>query len=152
MKELPESVQCGINVLYFCCGISSLYISQLQHMTITEDKQCMWSMFLQSCLNISLLTRKGGSTIKPHSYNIADLKVSVFETLDKSCIYDLSICFFKGTTSKKHSTGVPFSYRWQNWQFFHSRDISTLISHDIKNDAFGSIFKQTLQLMFQVLW
>ena len=64
-------------------------------------------------LDASLLTGKVGRTIKPHSYNIANLKFFVFETLDKSCILALNVCFFKGATSKKHSTGVGFSSQRQ---------------------------------------
>ena len=57
---------------------------------MTEDKYCMWSMFLYSCLNNSLSTRRGSSTIKTHSYNIANLKMSLIHLT--SAKYMLSAC------------------------------------------------------------
>ena len=46
MKVLSESDQCGIDMLNFSHTIGSLHASQLQEVTVTEDKDCMWSMLL----------------------------------------------------------------------------------------------------------
>ena len=95
-------------------------------------------MFVQSCLNNSLVTGKCDSTIKTRSYNIANLKLFVFETPDKSSIYTLSVCFFKGPTSKEamFNRSAIFLPMTGNLQFFYSHYIGILVSHDTKQWCF----------------
>ena len=127
-----------------------------------QTNGCMWhwqwtnnvcgACFFSLAWTPVLLPEKVAAPSNP-SYYIAILKVFVFETLDKSCMYALSIWLFKGTTSKKHSTWVQFSSQPQ--KIYKSSSVMIFVfssANTLRNDFFKVSSKQTLQPMLRVLW
>ena len=141
VKVLPESGQRSRDRLNSSHSIGSLQAIKLQEMSMTVDKSSMLACFFSLAWTPD--TRKSGSTIKTHSYNIANLKIiGLWYTWQLQNICSQHLLSLKAQyMSKKHSTGVPSSSQWQKTDNSPTAIISVHTSAmTLKTDAFWSLF------------